>query len=120
MDDGYEYLIRFALGGAALCSPDLSAPRLALRSVGSLGTAGNFYASATLIERHEIRRKRDAGGRGECRGRKAAALGSVAMVAFAVVFLSVSPYGAVAAFLCSAIGWIPTAVSLWYAIWGLK
>ncbi|MCP1999785.1 hypothetical protein J2S34_002233 [Nitrobacter winogradskyi] len=44
----------------------------------------------------------------------------MAMVTFAVVFLAVSPYGAVPAFLCSAIVWILTAVSLWYARWGLK
>ena len=57
-----------------------------------------------------IRRKRDAGGRGERRGRKAAALdavgaalGSLAMVAFAVVFLFLSPFGAAVAFFCSAI-----------------
>jgi len=42
------------------------------------------------------------------------------MVAFAVVFLFLSPYGATAAFLCSAIVWILTAVSLWYARWGVK
>jgi hypothetical protein len=124
LSDGrwYEYLIRFALGGAATVLTGLVSSEFGA-SIGGLFLALPviFCASATLIERHEIRRKRDMGGRGECRGRKAAALdavgatlGSVAMVAFAMVFLAVSPYGAVAAFLCSAIVWILTAVSLWY------
>ncbi len=50
-----------------------------------------FCASATLIERHETRRKREAGLRGTRRGREAAALeaagaglGSIGMLAFAI------------------------------------
>ena len=130
LSDGrwYEYLVRFALGGAATVFTGLISSTFGA-SIGGLFLAlpAIFCASATLIERHEIRRKRDAGGRGERRGRKAAALdavgaalGSLAMVAFAVVFLFLSPYGAAAAFFCSAIVWILTAVSLWYARWGLK
>jgi hypothetical protein len=124
----YEYLVRFALGGAATVCTGIISSALGA-SIGGLFLAlpAIFCASATLIERHEIRRKRDAGGRGERRGRKAAALdaagaalGSVAMVAFALAFLVVSPYGAAASFLCSAIVWVPTAVGLWYARWGLK
>ena len=52
-----------------------------------------FCASATLIEKHEIRRKREAGLDGERRGQGAAALdaagaalGAIGMLAFAVVF----------------------------------
>ncbi len=130
LSDGrwFEYLVRFALGGAATAFTGLISSTFGA-SIGGLFLAlpAIFCASATLIERHEIRRKRDAGVRGERRGRKAAALdavgaalGSLAMVAFAVVFLFLSPYGATAAFLCSAIVWILTAVSLWYARWGVK
>jgi hypothetical protein len=130
LSDGrwYEYLIRFELGGGATVLTGLISSAFGV-SIGGLFLALPviFCASATLIERHEIRRKRNAGGRGECRGRKAAALdaagaalGSVAMVTFAMVFLAVSPYGAVAAFLCSAVVWILTAVSLWYARGGLE
>ena len=130
LSDGrwYEYLVRFALGGAATAFTGLISSTFGA-SIGGLFLAlpAIFCASATLIERHEIRRKRDAGGRGERRGRKAAALdavgaalGSLAMVAFAVVFLFLSPFGAAVAFFCSAIVWILTAVSLWYARWGLK
>jgi len=130
LSDGrwYEYVVRFALGGAATVLTGLISSAFGA-SIGGLFLAlpAIFCASATLIERHEIRRKRDAGGRGEHRGRKAAALdaagaalGSLAMVAFAVVFLALSPYGAAAAFFCSAIVWILTAVSLWYARWGVK
>jgi hypothetical protein len=130
LSDGrwYEYVVRFALGGAATVLTGLISSAFGA-SIGGLFLAlpAIFCASATLIERHEIRSKRDAGGRGERRGRKAAALdaagaalGSVGMVAFAVVFLAFSPYGAAAAFFCSAIVWILTAVSLWYARWGVK
>lgn len=124
----YEYLVRFALGGTATVLTGIISSTFGA-SIGGLFLAlpAIFCASATLIERHEIRRKRNAGGRGERRGRKAAALdaagaalGSVAMMAFAVIFLIVSPYGATAAFLGSAIVWILTAVSLWYTRWGLK
>jgi hypothetical protein len=124
----YEYLVRFALGGAATVLTGVISSVLGA-SIGGLFLAlpAIFCASATLIERHEIRRKRDAGGRGERRGRAAAALdaagaalGSVAMAAFAVAFLLASPYGAAAAFLCSAITWILMAVGTWSARWQLK
>ena len=92
LSDGrwYEYLVRFALGGAAPAFTGLISSTFGA-SIGGLFLAlpAIFCASATLIERHEIRRS-NSGGRGERRGRKAAALdafgaalGSLAMVAFA-------------------------------------
>ena len=90
----YEYLIRFALGGAATVFTGLISSRYGA-SIGGLFLAlpAIFCASATLIEKHEIRRKREAGLDGESRGREAAALdaagaalGALGMLAFAIVF----------------------------------
>ena len=55
----YEYLIRFALGGAATVFTGLVSNRYGA-SIGGLFLAlpAIFCASATLIEKHEIRRKR--------------------------------------------------------------
>ena len=73
----YEYLIRFVLGGAATVFTGWISSR-AGASVGGLFLAlpAIFCASATLIEKHEIRRKREAGLDGRRRGEEAAALES--------------------------------------------
>jgi hypothetical protein len=98
-------------------------------SVGGLFLAfpAIFCASATLIERHEIRRKKDAGVRGARRGQEAAALdaagaalGSIAMIGFAATFLAMSPLGAVIAFVGAGIVWITIAISAWHLRWALK
>ena len=71
----YEYVVRFVLGGfATVVTGILSA--LYGESIGGLFLAlpAIFCASATLIERHEIRRKREAGLDGTRRGQTAAAL----------------------------------------------
>ena len=71
----YEYLIRFALGGAATVFTGFVSTRCGA-SIGGLFLAlpAIFCASATLIEKHEIRRKREAGLDGRRRGEEAAAL----------------------------------------------
>jgi hypothetical protein len=124
----YEYLIRFTLGGAVTVFTGIIGSVWGA-SVGGLFLAlpAIFCASATLIERHEIRRKKDAGVRGTRRGREAAALdaagaalGSVAMIGFAVIFLAMSPYGAVIAFTSASIVWILIALGAWHLRWALK
>ena len=124
----YEYVIRFALGGVATVLTGII-DSVWGASVGGLFLAlpAIFCASATLIERHEIRRKRDAGGEGTRRGREAAALdaagaalGSVAMIGFAATFLLMSSYGAVAAFAGASIAWTVIAISAWYLRWTLR
>ncbi len=90
----YEYLIRFVLGGAATVFTGWISSRCGA-SIGGLFLAlpAIFCASATLIEKHEIRRKREAGLDGRRRGEEAAALesagavlGAFGMLAFAVTF----------------------------------
>ena len=71
----YEYLVRFALGGAATIFTGLISSRYGA-SIGGLFLAlpAIFCASATLIEKHEIQRKREADLDGRRRGEEAAAL----------------------------------------------
>jgi hypothetical protein len=120
----YEYVVRFALGGAATVftgvlskwfGPAIGGLFLALPAI--------FCASATLISSHEKRRKREAGVAGDRRGRQAAALdaagaalGSLGMLAFAVtVYFFVEAQGATA--LAAASGaWMLVAFVAWW-IW---
>ena len=90
----YEYVVRFALGGAATVFTGVISSRYGA-AVGGLFLAlpAIFCASATLIEKHEIRQKREAGLVGQRRGQQAAALdaagaalGALGMLSFAIVF----------------------------------
>jgi hypothetical protein len=79
-----------------------------------------FFASATLIEKHERERKEEKGLKGEERGKNAAALdtagaglGSIGLVAFgAVVWLlaDATPAGSLAA---ATIVWFAVSALLW-------
>jgi|SoiMethySBSTD1v2_1073268.scaffolds.fasta_scaffold2297542_2 hypothetical protein len=119
----YEYVIRFTLGGAATVFTGLISSRYGA-SIGGLFLAlpAIFCASATLIEKHEIRRKREAGLSGERRGQMVAALdsagaalGSVGMFAFAVVFWLLVERSVAAAFAGASLAWSAVSVAAWYA-----
>lgn len=118
----YEYVLRFVLGGAATafagmissyCGPSTGGLFLALPAI--------FCASATLIEKHEIRKKREAGLDGERRGREAAALesagaalGALGMIAFAIVFSLLVERSVAGAFIGASLGWLLVALAAWY------
>ncbi len=117
----YEYLIRFVLGGLATVFTGLVSNHYGA-SVGGLFLAlpAIFCASATLIERHEIRRKREAGYAGQRRGQEAAALdaagtflGSIGMLAFAGVFSLVVENSVAAAFVGASLAWLIVSVAAW-------
>ena len=79
-----------------------------------------FCASATPIEKHEIRRKREAGLDGRRRGQKAAALdaagaalGALGMMAFAMVFSLLVKYSIPSAFIGASLAWSITSVAAW-------
>jgi hypothetical protein len=117
----YEYVIRFALGGIATVFTGVISSRFG-PAVGGLFLAlpAIFCASATLIESHEQRRKREAGMAGARRGRQAAALdaagaalGSVGMLAFAVTFWLVVERQIVGAFAAGFCGWAIVAFLAW-------
>jgi hypothetical protein len=118
----YEYVIRFVLGGAATVFAGLIS-RYYGASAGGLFLAlpAIFCASATLIEAHEIRRKREAGFAGRRRGREAAALdaagaalGAVGLLAFAAAFSLLVKSSVVAAFAGASFAWLIISVAAWY------
>ena len=117
----YEYLIRFALGGAVTVLTGLISSRYG-PSVGGLFLAlpAIFCASATLIEKHEIRRKREAGLAGERRGQGAAALdaagaalGALGMLGFAIVFSLTVKSNILVAFIGASFAWLVVSVAAW-------
>ncbi|MGF6311934.1 hypothetical protein ABIB82_006009 [Bradyrhizobium sp. i1.8.4] len=117
-----EYLIRFLFGGGATVftgvissyfGPYIGGAFLALPAI--------FCASATLIEKHEIRRKRQAGLDGTRRGQQAAALdaagaalGAFGMMAFAIVFSLMVDRTVAAAFIGASLAWLVCSVAAWY------
>jgi hypothetical protein len=118
---GYEFLVRFVLGGAMTVIAGLIAARLG-PVIGGLFLAfpAIFPASATLIEKHVRQRKEKAGLPGARRGKEAAALdaagaalGSFGLAAFGlVIWLMIVPSSAWALILATA-SWLGVAMLAW-------
>jgi hypothetical protein len=117
----YEYLIRFALGGAITVIAGYIAARFG-PIVGGLFLAfpAIFPASATLIEKHVRERKEKAGLAGKRRGKEAAALdargamlGSFGLAAFALVIWLMIERSPPVALLLAAAAWLAVAVLAW-------
>ena len=117
----YEYCVRFVLGGAATVLTGAISNAFGA-SVGGLFLAlpAIFCASATLIEKHEIRRKRESGLPGRRRGQEAAALdaagavlGALGMIAFAIVFRTLINRSVPGAFVGASLAWIVVSVAAW-------
>lgn len=119
----HQYTLRFVLGGLVT----VGAGAIANASgpvFGGLFLAfpALFTASATLIERREVRKKSRQGLHGQKRGRKAAGLdaagtmlGSIALGCFACIAWQGLPRHAPAAVLCiAAVCWFALAVLLWW------
>jgi len=117
----YEYLIRFGLGGAATVVTGLISARFGAATGGLfLALPAVFCASATLIEKHEIRRKREAGLVGVQRGKEAAALdaagaalGALGMLAFAAVYAVLVTISAAIAFVGATLAWLIVSIGSW-------
>ena len=117
-----EYLIRFVLGGGATVFTGLISSYCGAYIGGAfLALPAIFCASATLIEKHEIRRKRQAGLNGTRRGQQAAALdaagaalGAIGMLAFAIVFSLTVDRSVPAAFIAASFAWLICSVAAWY------
>lgn len=119
----YEYLLRFVFGGAVTALAGIIAKRFG-PEIGGLFLAfpAIFPASATLIEKHEKEKKRKAGLDGTQRGREAAgldaagaALGSIGLIAFALVvwrFIDTSPAWLVLT--AAMLAWMLLSCILWY------
>lgn len=120
----YEYLVRFVLGGAATAFTGMISSRFG-PSVGGLFLAlpAIFCASATLLQRHEERRKREAGLRGQRRGQQAAALdaagaalGSIGLLGFALAFTLLAERHAPMAFAAAVGAWAIISIAAW-SVW---
>ena len=118
----YEYLVRFVLGGMATVVTGVISGAFGPAAGGLfLAFPAIFCASATLIEKHEIRRKREAGLRGERRGQRAAALdaagarlGAFGMLAFGTVFWAAVESSIAAAFALASLAWLIVSVAAWF------
>jgi hypothetical protein len=119
----HEYLTRFVLGGLVTVATGLIAKRFGPVTGGLfLALPATFLASATLLEKHEQQKKRRAGIAFTLRGRLAAALdargaamGAIAMLAFAAVVWRASPFTAGSVVLTAAgLAWLCLATALWY------
>jgi len=118
----YEYAMRFIFGGAITVVAGLLANRFG-PVVGGLFLAfpAVFLATATLIEKHERKKKKEAGIFKSIRGRQAAAvdsrgtaMGSFALAAFAWMIWKVLPVWNAGWTLAAALfGWFVLSVAIW-------
>ncbi|WP_371420801.1 hypothetical protein [Tardiphaga sp.] len=118
----YEYVVRFLLGGAATVMTGLVG-QLWGPAVGGLFLAfpAMLCASATLVETHERRRKKEAGLTGDRRGADAAALdavgaalGSVGLMAFAAVVLRTDASAPWTSLALASLAWALAAGCCWW------
>jgi hypothetical protein len=118
----YEYALRFMFGGLITVAAGLIAEKFG-PAIGGLFLAfpAILPASATLIESHERRKKERAGLHGDRRGRNAAgvdaagaALGSIGLVAFAIVCWRLLPnHDAAIALGAATLAWFAVAITAW-------
>jgi len=120
---GYQYAVRFILGGAVTVCTALIAEHWGPIIGGLfLSFPAIFPATATLIEKHETKRKQEAGMNSPLRGRKAAALdaagamlGGYGLACFAAVaWLSLPTYPAAFALSIAAVVWLAVSMCLWW------
>ena len=119
----YEYVLRFAFGGAISVAAGLIAKKWG-PGVGGLFLAfpAIFPASATLVEKHEKQKKQQHGLDGTIRGREAAgldaagaAIGSIGLIAFALVVWQLMPrLSTWLVMSCATLAWLVTSVLIWY------
>jgi hypothetical protein len=119
----YEYAVRFLFGGTVTAIAGLVAREFG-PAVGGLLLAfpAILPASATLIEKHEIQKKRGAGLDGTARGAKAAALdaigaalGSIGLMLFGLSVWQLLPcYKAAEVLAAATLIWFVAAVLIWW------
>jgi hypothetical protein len=117
-----EHVVRFVLGGMVTVAAGLIARRWGPMVGGVfLAFPAIFPAGATLIEQHEMKRKREIGQHGRRRGREAAALdalgaslGAMGLAAFAVVLWRFLPaHSSWGALVLAVAAWAVVSVVLW-------
>ena len=120
----YQYAIRFVLGGLVTAIAGLIAKKYG-PSFGGLFLAfpAIFPASATLIEKHERKKKERAGLAGIKRGRTAAgidaagaAVGTIGLAIFGLLVWKLLPFCPTPILLVTTTAaWLATSVLAWYA-----
>ena len=118
----HEHVMRFVLGGLVTVAAGLIAKRWG-PVIGGLFLAfpAIFPAGATLIEEHEVQKKKEIGRDGRLRGREAAALdsfgaalGAIGLAAFALVLWGFLPsHSSWESLGLAAVAWMVVAGSLW-------
>lgn len=121
----HEYGIRFLVGGAITALVGVIGKEFG-PSIGGLFLAfpAIFPASATLVEKHEVEKKRNAGVNGVARGREVAgvdaagaAMGTLGLLAFALFVSYLLPREpAWQVLLGGALIWMGVSVAVWW-IW---
>ena len=118
----YEYVFRFAFGGAVTALAGIIAKRYG-PEIGGLFLAfpAILPASATLIEKHEKQKKERAGKEGSGRGKAAAgvdaigaSMGAIGLAVFAlIVWLRLPESGTAFVLGGATLVWFVTSVSVW-------
>jgi hypothetical protein len=116
----YEYLIRLVLGGLVTVATGVIGNKFGPAEAGLfLAFPAIFSASATLIEKHERRRKVRRGLEGSRRGKEAAALdaagaalGSIGLAAFGLIVWMFAQWG-LPVLASAAVVWILASAALW-------
>jgi hypothetical protein len=117
-----EHAVRFGLGGLATVLAGVVA-KIAGPATGGLFLAlpAIFCASATLIEKHERKRKQERGLEGARRGREAAALdstgaglGSMALAVFGICVWQLAHTSPALSLCLASLAWLIVAVSAWW------
>jgi hypothetical protein len=119
---GYEYIVRFVLGGLATVLAGVIAEIFGPETGGLfLAFPAIFCASATLVEKHERDQKAKKGLQGEERGRCAAALdatgagwGSLALAVFAIAVWTMASCGPASSLGLASAAWLLVAVGLFF------
>jgi Protein of unknown function (DUF3147) len=122
----YEYVIRFVLGGLVTSAAGLLAKEFGPSFAGIfLAFPAILPASATLIAKHEREQKEEKGLHGLYRGRYAAgadsagaAMGSIGLIAFALVVWKFLPgHSAWLTIAGATVVWAIASAGIW---WGWK
>jgi len=118
----YEYLIRFLFGGLVTVVTGLIAKKFG-PVIGGLFLAfpAIFPASATLVEKHERKRKEKLGLNGRQRGRDAASVdaagagvASVGLLAFGfLVWIMLASFNVTLVLALATLGWFLISATLW-------
>ncbi len=124
----WEYVLRFVLGGLVTAAAGVIAQKLGATFGGLfLAFPAILAASTTLVEKHECERKEQKELSGKYRGRHAAgadaagaAMGSLGLIAFAVMVWKLLPsYNSCVVIAMATVSWAVVCITVWFS-WKLN